>query len=77
MIEVRSKIMDRMTENKDIIMRTDDWRDVKATTKYLICGKDFKEGNKKVRNHCYFTGKYRSHSLPRPLTFFFPVFEVC
>ena len=59
MIEVKNKIMDKMKENKDIIMRADDWRDFKAATKCFICGKDFKEGDKKVRDHCHFTGKYR------------------
>jgi hypothetical protein len=40
-------------------MRADDWRDFKTATKCFICGKDFKEGDKKVRDHCHFTGKYR------------------
>ena len=59
MIEVKNKIMDKMKENKDIIMRADDWRDFKTATKCFICGKDFKEGDKKVRDRCHFTGKYR------------------
>ena len=33
MIEVKDKIMDKMKENKDIIMRADDWRDSKTATK--------------------------------------------
>ena len=59
MIEIKDKIMDKMKENKDIIMRADDWRDFKTATKCLICGMDFKEGDKKCRDHCHFTGKYR------------------
>ena len=49
MIEVKDKIMNRMKENKDIIMRAGDWRDFKTATQCFICGKDFKEGGKKVR----------------------------
>ena len=47
MIEVKDKIMNRMKENKDIIMRADDWRYFKTATKCFICGNDFKEGDKK------------------------------
>ena len=36
MIEVKDKIMDKMKENKDIIMRADDWRDFKTATKCFI-----------------------------------------
>ena len=28
-------------------------------TKCWICNKEFEEGDKKVRDHCHFTGKYR------------------
>ena len=59
MIEVKDKIMDKMKENKDIIMRVDDRRDFKTATKCFICGQDFKEGDKKCRDHCHFTGRYR------------------
>ena len=59
MIEVKDKIMDKMKENKDIIMTANDWRDFNTATRCFICGKDFKEGDKKVRDHCHFTGKYR------------------
>ena len=31
----------------------------KTATKCFICGEDFKEGDKKCRDHCHFTGKYR------------------
>ena len=59
MIEVKDKIMEKMKENKDIIMKDEDWRDFKTATKCFICGEDFKEGDKKCRDHCHFTGKYR------------------
>ena len=59
MIEVKDKIMNKMKENKEIILRADDWRDCKIATKCFICGKDFEEGDKKVRDHCHFTGRYR------------------
>ena len=58
-IEVKNEIMEKMKENKEIIMRADDWRDFKTAKKYFLCGKGFKEGDKKVRDHCHFTGKYR------------------
>ena len=58
-IEVKNEIMEKMKENKEIIMRADDWRDFKTAKKCFICGKDFEEGDKKVRDHCHFTGKYR------------------
>lgn len=47
MIEVKDNIMNKMMEHKEIIMRADDWRDFKTATKCFICGKDFKEGDKK------------------------------
>ena len=59
MIEVKDRILDKMQENKDIIMRAEDWRDFKTATKCFICGQAFKEGDKKCRDHCHFTGKYR------------------
>ena len=40
-------------------MRVDDRRDFKTATKCFICGQDFKEGDKKCRDHCHFTGRYR------------------
>ena len=43
MIEVKDKIMEKMKENKDIIMRADDWMDFKTATKCFICGMDFKD----------------------------------
>ena len=52
-IEVKNEIMER------IILRAGDWRDFKTAKMCFICGKDFKEGDKKVRDHCHFTGKYR------------------
>ena len=58
-IEVKNEIMERTKENKDIVKRADDWKDFKTAKKCFICGKDFKEVDKKVRDHCHFTGKYR------------------
>ena len=37
-----------MKENKDIIMKDEDWRDFKTATKCFICGEDFKEETKSV-----------------------------
>lgn len=59
MIEVKDNIMERMKENKEIIMKEEDWKDYHKATKCFICGEDFKEGQKKCRDHCHFTGKYR------------------
>ena len=59
MIEVKDKIMEQMKENKEIIRRADDWRDFKTATKGFIRCQDCKEGDKKCRDHCHFTGKYR------------------
>ena len=36
MIEVKDKIMEKMKENKDIIMKDEDWRDFKTATKCFI-----------------------------------------
>ena len=55
-IEVKHEILERIKENKDIvIMRAHDWKDFKTAKKCFICGK----GDKKLRHHCQFTGKYR------------------
>ena len=58
-IEVKDKVMKRMKENKEIIMTASDWRDFKTATHCFVCGEEFKEGDKKVRDHCHFTGQYR------------------
>ena len=42
-IEVKNEIMERMKENKEIIMRADDWTDFKAAKKCFICGKNFRK----------------------------------
>ena len=40
-------------------------KEYKHATKCHICFKPFKEGNRKVRDHCHYSGKYRgaAHSL--------------
>ena len=35
------------------------WKDYKRTNSCLICFKPFREGNRKVRGHCHYTGIYR------------------
>ena len=42
MIEIKKKIMDKMKENKDIIMRADDWRDFKQQQNVLYAVKTSK-----------------------------------
>ena len=60
MIEVKNKIMDRMKENKDMIFNNNNNRiDFNNATHRFICGKDFQAGDRKVRDHCHFTGRYR------------------
>ena len=44
---------------KPMILTKKDWEDFKNATKCWICQKEFEEDDKKVRDHCHFTGKYR------------------
>ena len=41
------------------------WKDYKQVSSCHICFKPFKEGNRKVRDHCHYSGIYRgvAHSL--------------
>ena len=41
------------------------WKDYKSMSSCQICFKPFKEGNRKVRDHCHYSGIYRgvAHSL--------------
>ena len=59
MIKVKDEIMGKMRDEKDIIMTEQDQRDFNNATHCFICGECFKPGDKKVRDHCHFTGKYR------------------
>ena len=59
MNEVRDDVIKKMKEVKEIIMTEDDKTDFDTATKCFVCGKGFQEGDKKVRDHCHFTGKYR------------------
>jgi len=60
MIKVKNEIVNRMKEEKDIIMTEQDQRDFDNATHCFMCGECFKQGDKKVRDHCHFTGKYRA-----------------
>ena len=59
LMEIKNNILESMKENKPLIMTAENWRDYKTATNCFICGKKFVEGDKKVRDHCHFTGKYR------------------
>ena len=59
MIKVKNEIMNRMKEEKDIIMTEQDEREFDNATHCFMCGECFEQGDKKVRDHCHFTGKYR------------------
>ena len=48
MIEIKNKIMDKMKENKDIIMRADDWKDFKTATFFLYVVRTSKKGTKRL-----------------------------
>ena len=41
------------------------WKDCKSASSCHICFKSFEEGNRKVRDHCHYSGIYRiaAHSL--------------
>ena len=47
-IEVKNEIMDKMKENKEIIMRADDWRDFKPQRNALYAVKTSKKVIKKL-----------------------------
>ena len=55
-IEVKDEVMEKMKENKEIIFNANNRRDFNTATKCFICGKDFQQGDRKVRDHCHFTG---------------------
>ena len=61
-IEVKDEVMEKMKENKEIIFNANNWRDFNTATKCFICGKDFQQGDRKVRDHCHFTGRYRGRA---------------
>ena len=52
-IEVKDEVMEKMKENKEIIFNANNRRDFNTATK------DFQQGDRKVRDHCHFTGRYR------------------
>ena len=59
MLETKNEVMKIMKDKKEIIMTANDWHDFKTSTKCYICGEKYKEGDKRVRDHCHFTGQYR------------------
>ena len=58
-IDIKNDVLKIMYDKKDIIVTADDWRDFKTAKKCYICGKEYKEDDKPVRDHCHFTGQYR------------------
>ena len=44
---------------KPLIMTQNDWKDFNESTKCWICQEEFEKDEKKVRDHCHFTGKFR------------------
>ena len=47
-----------MKEVKERIMTEKDKEDFESATNCFICGNDFKPEEKKVCDHCHFTGTY-------------------
>ena len=45
--------------NKEPVMTKEDNKDFENSTKCWICDNDYIDGDVKVRDHCYITGKYR------------------
>ena len=45
--------------NKELLMTKKDNEDFKSSTKSWIWDNDYNDGDVKVRDHCYVTGKYR------------------
>ena len=41
---------------KPLIMTQNDWKDFNESTKCWICQEEFEKDEKKVRDHCHFTG---------------------
>ena len=72
--EIRTEIEDMMKYNEPIDMSEQDEQNFRSATHCYICGDKFKStfkdekdrmNNKKVRDHCHFTGRYRgcAHSI--------------
>ena len=57
--EVREQIMDKMHEEKPMIITPEQEIEFRNATRCSICNKNFEEGDKRVRDHCHFTGLYR------------------
>lgn len=54
LMEIKNKTLEKMKENKPIIMTAENWRDFKTATHCFICGDKFVEGVKKVRANLHF-----------------------
>lgn len=56
---IKDEILERMKENKPMIISDEQELEFRNATRCSICNKHFKEEDKKVRDHCHFTGHYR------------------
>ena len=56
---IKDEILERMKENKPMIMLDEQELEFRNATRCSICNKHFKEEDKKVRDHRHFTGHYR------------------
>ena len=60
MIEIKKDIFEKMNVNKPMDKLTNEQKlEFKLLSHCSICGKKFEPDNKKFRDHCHFTGKYR------------------
>ena len=61
LFEEEKEIIDHMKKFKkaDIIMKRDQVEKYKSVTNCYICDGEFTDDNKKVRDHCHVSGKYR------------------
>ena len=51
--------MDKMREEKPMIITPEQEIEFRNATRCSICNKNFEEGDKRVRDHCHFTSLYR------------------
>ena len=57
--EIKEDIFSRMKESKKMDISIEQETEFKKASRCSICEKNFKAGDKKVRDHCHFTGEYR------------------
>jgi len=59
LFEIEKEIDEIMKINKPLVMTNQDWFKHRTSTECHICKHPFTGGEKKMRDHCHITGKYR------------------